>query len=449
MSNHIGAQAIVIGAGIGGLSAAAALAPFFTDVVVLERDALASQAEQRSGVPQGRHAHVILSSGMNALQQLLPDFDKALAAAGAVRYQAGLDLLIERPGFDPFPQRDMGWQVYSASRPLLETTLRQALARLPNVTVRQRCSVKEILASDDGQRVTGLTFTHADGRAETCDATLVVDASGRAAPTLAFLQAHGHTVPQSSEIGVDFAYATAVFAMPQNAPDHWQAAMVFPDPRVSTLYALLLPIEGRRWMVSIGSAHGAQMPGDPNGFMDLLLQLRTPTIYNALRHAEREGEIARYAFPASTRRHFDHLPSFPVGLLPVGDSICRFNPVYGQGMSVAAMEAVALQDLLRTLAPQDQPLAKLAPAFFTSLLPVIETPWAVANLDFMYPQTRGERPADLDMTLKFIAALNRVAAREPAVHKLMLQVQHLLKPRSAYQDPAIMQQVMAEMQSAG
>jgi 2-polyprenyl-6-methoxyphenol hydroxylase-like FAD-dependent oxidoreductase len=145
------------------------------------------------------------------------------------------------------------------------------------------------------------------------------------------------------------------------------------------------------------------------------------------------------------RRHFERLDVFPSGLLPIGDAICRFNPVYGQGMSVAAQEACLLQRLLQRLGGDSNPIAGLAPAFFAEVQPLIETPWSVAILDFVFPDTRGKRPADFETTLKFGAALIRLAAEDPAVHKLTAEVQNLLKPRSVYLDPALMQRALAVM----
>ena len=169
--------------------------------------------------------------------------------------------------------------------------------------------------------------------------------------------------------------------------------------------------------------------------------LRTPTIYNAISHARRLGGVARYGFPESIRRHFERVDVFPRGLLPIGDAICRFNPVYGQGMSVAAMEACLLQRLLERLGEDSNPLAALAPAFFAEVQTLIETPWSVAIFDFVFPDTRGQRPADFETMLKFGIALTRLAAEDPAVHKLTAEVQNLLKPRSVYQDPALVERL--------
>ena len=161
------------------------------------------------------------------------------------------------------------------------------------------------------------------------------------------------------------------------------------------------------------------------------------------------GGVARFGFPASVWRHFERLEAFPRGLLPFGDGICRFNPVYGQGMSVAAQEACLLHRLLETRAVKDDPLAGLAAAFLAEAQALIEGPWAMAAVpDFIHPETRGQRPPDFEVTLKFGLALTRLAARDAAVHKLMLEVQHLLKPRSVYRDPALVQRVLAVMAEA-
>ena len=150
--------------------------------------------------------------------------------------------------------------------------------------------------------------------------------------------------------------------------------------------------------------------------------LRTPTIHNAISGAKRLNGVARYGFPDSVWRHFERLDAFPRGLLPIGDAICRFNPVYGQGMTVAALEACLLKRLLERPGENNDPIAKLAPTFFAEMQTLIETPWSVAMLDFAFSGTRGQRPADFDTTLKFAIALNWLAAEYPAVHRLTLEV---------------------------
>ena len=442
----IGKQAVVVGAGMGGLTAARALADHFERVLVLERDALPREAADRSGVPQGKHVHALLAGGQRALAELFPGFDHDLAKSGAVPVRVGLDIRTERPGFDPFPQRDLGWDAYAMSRALVEFTVRQRVQACTNVELRQGCRVEACVARPDGTAVTGVRCAQGTGTSETLGADLVVDASGRGTLTLGLLESIGQAAPDEATVGVDLGYASAVFAIPDDAPPDWKGLFCFPRAPYSSRGALMLPLEGERWIVTIAGRHGERPPGDPEGFMTSAQQLRTPTIYNAIKHAKRQGEVVRFGFPESVCRHFERLPTFPRGLLPLGDAVCRFNPIYGQGMSVAAQEARALGHLLATRAAEPDPLDGLAPAFFAEAAALIETPWAGSVIpDFVYPDTRGERPADFEVAIKFGLALRTLAARDPAVHRLVTEVAHLLKPRSVYRDPELVQRVLAVM----
>jgi 2-polyprenyl-6-methoxyphenol hydroxylase-like FAD-dependent oxidoreductase len=259
------------------------------------------------------------------------------------------------------------------------------------------------------------------------------------------LQSTGRPLPEETTIGIDLGYATCVFAIPDDAPTDWKGVMTFGQAPHDSRGGLMLPIEGNRWMATIGGRHGDVPAGDAEGFLAYARALRTPTIYNAISHAERLGGVARYGFRESVRRHFERLDVFPCGLLPIADAICRFNPVYGQGMSVAALEARLLQELLGKLAGESNPIAALARTFFAEVQTLIETPWAVATLDFVFPGTRGQRPADFETALKFGTALTQLAAKDPAVHKLTAEVQNLIRPRSAYRDPTLVQRVIAIM----
>jgi 2-polyprenyl-6-methoxyphenol hydroxylase-like FAD-dependent oxidoreductase len=446
MSSFIGRQAIVIGAGMGGLTAARVLADHFERVLVLEGDVLPGAPLDRHGVPQGRHVHALLAGGQRALSELFPGFEDDLARAGAVRLRVGLDVRAERPGFDPFPQRDLGFDAYAMSRPLVELAVRRRVQERTSIDLRMGCRVQGLMHRPDGAAVTGASYTGPDGASETAEADLVIDASGRGMPTLDALAALGRVPPDETTIGVDLAYASAVFEIPHDAPGDWKGVFCFPGAGRASRGSLMLPLEGRRWIVTVGGRHGDIPPGDEAGFMEYAQGLRTQTIYNAIKHAKRLGDIARFRFNESVLRHYQRLENFPRGVLPIGDVICRFNPIHGQGMSVASQEALALGRLLTLRARERDPLAELASAYFAEAARIIDTPWAAAAIpDFVHPDTRGERPADFERTLKFGFALGKLAARDPAVHRLTAEVQHLLKPRSVYQDPELVQRVLAVM----
>src|SRR5262245_14361928 len=166
-STRIGKQAVVIGAGMAGLTAAGALADRFDQVVVLERDTLPLQPGYRAGTPQARHVHALLLSGQRALGELFPGFEQDLAEAGAVALRAGLDVRNERPGYDPFPHRDLGWFSYAVSRPTIEHAVRRRMESRANITLRQRCRAQEVLATPNGEAVTGVRYENGNGASET------------------------------------------------------------------------------------------------------------------------------------------------------------------------------------------------------------------------------------------------------------------------------------------
>jgi 2-polyprenyl-6-methoxyphenol hydroxylase-like FAD-dependent oxidoreductase len=442
-SEAIARQAVVIGAGIAGLAAARALLDHFEQVVVLERDPLSDGPVHRPGTPQSRHAHGLLVGGQRALSELFPGFERDLVEAGAVPVRTNIDTRFERPGYDPFPQRDLGLMSYALSRPAIEFAVRKRLRSYANIALRDRCRVSELLASPDGTAVTGVQFEEGGVGAQKIRADLVVDASGHCAPTLAMLKTTGLPLPEETVIGVDQGNATGVFHIPSDAPADWKSVLTFGGlPPTSGRGALLWPIEGNRWIVGLGGRHGDAPSGDVDGFMAFARTLRTPTIYNAVKNARLDGEIVRYGFRDNVLRHFERLKVFPRGLIPIGDSICRFNPVYGQGMSVAAQEACLLRELLAAQSPPGDLLPGLAKVFFEKIPTLIETPWNVAIFDFIHPATRGQRPADFESRIKFAAAFAKLAAEDPDVHRLTAEVQHLLKPRSVYRDPALLQRVL-------
>ena len=281
-------------------------------------------------------------------------------------------------------------------------------------------------------------------------ADLVVDASGRGGLTLALLQAHGLPAPEETTIGIGIRYATAVLAIPAGPPRDWKGVLTQFDPRGGRRGALLMPIEGDRWMMILGGVHGDTPPDDWDGFRAFAATLATRTIADAVQHLQPIGPIVRYALEASVRRHFERLPSFPRGLLATGDAISLFNPLYGQGMSVRAQEGLLLRTLLGRLNRElTDPLGGLAHAFFAEAQPLTDTPWWNAALpDLVYPETTGDRPPEFATILQYGAALRRLAAQDADVHRLMLEVQHLLQPRSALAEPMLAARVRAVMAAA-
>ena len=249
-------------------------------------------------------------------------------------------------------------------------------------------------------------------------------------------------------VGVKIGYSTAAFEMPERRPD-WKAVLTFPSAPSDGRCGFLLPVEADRWMVCIAELQCPRPPASLAEFVEAARGLRTRTIYHMIRNARPAGVPQRFNLPASTWRHYETVAGFPQGLIPIGDAVCRFNPVYAQGMSVAAREASILADLLQQRAGNAEGLAGLPQDFLAEVQPWLAGAWSMSTTpDLAYPQTRGERPADLEDRLNFVSALYRVAARDPEVHRLLVSVRHLARPNDALHEPALVDRVRAEIASA-
>ena len=434
---------------MGGLAAAKAVAAHFEKVIVFDRDALPDEPAPRSGTPQARHTHNLLAGGFRALEHLFPGIELDLFEAGAVRMRMRRDMRFEVPGSDPLPLRDFGFDQFALSRPSLESVCRRRVERESNIEFRPRSRVTELIASPDNREIAGVRFEDIRGTPGSLAAGLVVDASGRASPTLRFLEAMGSAKPPTIEIGIDQAYATAIFEKPEDAPTDWLFMLHVPTPPVSSRLGIIAPMEGRRWSVSLCANHGDAPPGDIEGFMAFAKSFRTPTIYNAVRSAKRVGDIARFGMPCSVRRAFDKLDRFPRGLVPLGELSLPLPSGPGPGDVGGGAGMLRSREPPRVRGGElADPLEGLGEAFLAEIQPLLETPWAVAMADLVYPQTRGERPPDFEKKLQYMHALMRLTAEDAEADKILAEVRSLLKPASALHEPELARRVMAMMAPA-
>lgn len=287
MARHFGRQAVVIGAGMAGMPAARVLADYFDKVVVIENDTLPSDAAPRAGTPQSKHVHVLLAGGLQSLETLFPGFGQALANAGAQLLRVSVDMLWERPGYESYPRRDLGFTSYSMTRPLLESVVRKKFAAIGNMTVHERCRAQQLITTDDGRTVKGVSCLHSDGKTEEIQAGLVIDASSNGQPTFNLLAALGLPAPEEAAIGVDMGYSSTIFEIPNDAPSDWRAVNTLPEPPRNRRGALLSQVEGNCWLLSLGGNHDVKPPEDEAGFLEFAQHLRTQTIYNAVKGAKR------------------------------------------------------------------------------------------------------------------------------------------------------------------
>ena len=428
MKRLIGQQAVVIGAGMAGLAAARAVADFVEEVVILERDRTPPSERPRPGVPQGRQPHLLMGGGLAALADLFPGFEDDLHRAGALPFDAGYDARCELPDIGSLPKREFGIMGVATTRPILEQALARRVAALDNVAFRRNTRALEILTTPGGAKAVGVCVENEGGEVDTVEADLVLDASGRAFPTMTCIAQKALQPPRETRIGIDLGYSTATFMIPPSAELDFTALVTQPRAPASSRTGYMTRIGGDRWQVLLVGRGDEQPPASLPEFLAQAELLTTSTIASALRMGRPVGEIAQFRFPESVWRHFGVSGRLPAGLVPIGDSICRFNPVYGQGMSVAALEARLLHELLRNHVWTSVTLDEIVSEFFARAEALIEPAWRLAALpDLGYPDARGERPADLEEQLRRKADLFRRAMHDSDAHRLLVEAQHLAR----------------------
>ena len=427
-------HAVVVGASMGGLLAARVLSERYASVTVVDRDHLTDEPEPRRGVPQGRHAHGLLARGREALEELFPGLTAELVDGGApltdvqseFRWVNGGRLLCQAPS---------GLLGLGVSRQLLESRIRARVRALPNVTIADGCDAAGLAIPADQSRVTGLRVLRrsGDSAAQVLPADLVVDATGRGSRSPQWLEAIGYPAPETEQVHIGLAYGSRSYRRDPSGPQGAAIAATPGNPRGGAM----LPQEGNRWIVSFGGMLGDAAPLDHEGYTAWAGTLPSPLIHDVIRDAEPLSDAARYRFPVSTRRRYERLRSFPAGYLVVGDAISSFNPVYGQGMTVAAVEAVALRDCLA------EGTADLARRFFPAAARIVDTPWDISvGGDLRFPDVVGPRTGKVRMVNAYLERLHVAAAQDPAVGRAFLRVVNLLDRPESLLSPGLVVRVL-------
>ena len=399
--HKVGEHAVVLGASIAGLLTARVLADAFDRVTILERDPMAATDGVRKGVPQARHVHALLVGGQLTIEDLLPGFADELVAAGGLSLDSMSEFSFHVAGafIAPGPVRV---PMCFASRPLIEHCLREKITTHGAVRLRGGCQAVGPVAREGDGPVTGVEVL-VDGQREQVDADLVVDATGRATRMPSWHEQLGFPPPAVEEVEVDLAYATCQLKRPA---DDRRAVLAIPEPP-RTRGGGIFPMEGDRWLVTLAGMHDDHPAPVLDELRAFATGLPTSVFSELLEHQPLASpDIAHYRFPTQRRHRYDELKTCPEGLLAVGDAVASFNPVYGQGMSVAALEALALHHALAEQGGGDG----LARRFYARSSPIVEDAWNMAaGSDFKFPQTRGDKPAGTDLINRYVHRLHRKA----------------------------------------
>ena len=433
--NRIGEHAVVIGASMGGLLAARALSDFFGSVTVLERDAFPLTDVPRKGVPQGRHAHGLLSRGRSVIEHFFPGWTDEVVAGGGVRGDIANDVSWMGHGvaLKTAPSAMVG---LLAARPVLEGHVRRRLLALPNVRAIEGCAVQGLIADDKHAAIKGVRVKVGNGAEETIAADLVVDASGRGSVSPAWLESFGFARPEEERIEIGIGYTTRVYRRRPTDLGGKLAVVIAgsgPNWRNGTI---LLQTEDR-WIVSVGGYFGDHASDDNKMFAAYAGSLPTSDIHDIVAHAEPLTDFVSYRYPANLRRRYERLTRFPGRYLVFGDAICSFNPVYGQGMTVAAQEAALLHACLQNGE------ADLARRFFAAASTAIDTPWDIAvGNDLRHPQVAGPRSPKVRFINWYVGRLHMAARHDSVLATAFLQVANLEIPPTQLLHPAIVMRVL-------
>ncbi len=437
-------HALVIGGSIAGLLAARVLADYFDTVTLVDRDIFPVTPDHRKGVSQSYHAHGLLPTGHYIIEQLFPGIRNDLRADGAATAHNMVPLTLVSPkGLLPLPKKP---ETISFSRPLLEWHVRDRVSKRPEVHIIPNTEVTGLLATQDRTRVTGIQMRERgqQGRTATLHADLVVDASGRHSQTPQWLVELGYEATPVETINSDLRYAFRFYAKPEQFPAEWQNLIVNGRPPHEHA-GLVLSVDHGRWHVTLGGMAGNAPPTDEEGFLQWARDLPDPSIYEALRVARPLTPIRGYGTPENHLRHFERMQRWPTGFIVTGDAVCAFNPIYGQGMTVSALDAMTLKRCLQE--QQRSPRPDFEQHFQQQLAGTVADAWFVATSeDLRWPGVllSGARPnPGLRLQHRYMDLVLYSAIVDPEIARAYFNVITMVEPPRSLVQPRMFARVLA------
>lgn len=449
--SHFG-TAVVIGGSVAGICMARVLSEHFERVLVLDRDHLSTEPQPHAGVPQSHQVHILLMRGQQILTELFPHLWSDLQRAGATEFDLLGDtrLCLYGEWLNPLPSDQI---MVGCSRVLLESTLRRHLLRIPNVVVRGGVEVTGLLGGAENRAVTGVCVkrrgTSAAGSQmgsdtepaeERIEAAFVVDASGRNSRAPAWLNELGYDTPEETVVNSFLGYASRRYhPAPDTQPD-WRMMLVGSYAPNVPRGGLIYPEENGTWMVMLNGAMKEYPPTDDAGFEEFARSVN-PDFYAALQGATPLSKARGYRGTENRQRHYEALTRWPARFVVVGDALCAFNPVYGQGMTVAAITAQALgEHLAESLGDLDA----VAAPFQRRVAQIIAPVWRMATgIDYSWPTTEGgKRSALVRFSHWYNRKLSGALAHDPVLYRTFIDVLQMTRPSAALLAPGVVLRVL-------
>lgn len=427
-------HAVVLGGSMAGMLVARVLADRYESVTVVDRDPLPDDDVARRGVPQSMQPHGLLEGGRATIESLFPGFCDAVVQAGGVRVDVDAEVQTFVGGTPKATRETDSPPMYCATRSRFDQVVRRFLRRTDGVTLRDECRFLDYLTDDEATSVIGVRLRDESGDEMELSADLVVDATGRVSRTPAWLESNGYERPPLDEVKIDLVYGTVLVERP---PDD-RRTMLVPAVHPSTRGSVVVPVEDGRWVMSLHGFHGDHPPTDATAFERFAAGLPTAAVAELLaEHSLVDETVYRYPIPASRRYHYEALDRFPEGLLVVGDALASFNPIYAQGMTVAALESLWLHNVL---AAGDE---RLSTRFFERAATVVDLAWGMSvGPDFAFPETEGPEPGQNRLVSRYVSRLNRHARHDPYLTHAFGRVVQFERPPSSLFRPSVVWRVV-------
>ncbi|WP_051407307.1 NAD(P)/FAD-dependent oxidoreductase [Nocardia sp. CNY236] len=435
-------HAVVVGAGLAGLLTARILSHHFTDVVVVDRDRLPGQAQPRQGVAQSRHAHGLVARGQEIFETLFPGISGQLRQRGVVPGDFNSDIDWYFGGHLLAPGKS-GLTSIPATRPTLEFEVRRRVTDLPNVVVRDHTEVTALRTRH--RQVTGLElYSLPTKTSQEIETDFVVDCSGRGGRLAKWMATQDMTPPDEETVEIGLGYTSARFAVSEDPFGDKIATILANSPKEPRgCFFYRSPYGDNEVEISLTGMLGDHAPTDLPGFMEFVRSLPVPSIYTALRGAEVVDHPVKLTYPASRWRHYESCPELFDNLVPLGDAICSLDPIYAQGMTVAALQALELDRLLAAKRFS-------ARTYHRACARIIGQAWSVsAGADLAYPAAKGRRTVFVRFANQYISALHVAARVDPVLSNTFFQVAGLMRSPATLFHPHVVARVLVGTLRAG